>query len=1364
MLFALPAFAQSPVDLVVTTSDSPDPVQVGQTVQYTINVINQGGATATGVAVSVFPSAGLTYQPAINIGWSCSAAGVITCTPTMPSLSQGQAAPFLRLNFSAPSTAQTVQINVSADSNELDSNPVNNTNIAQTTLVVQGTANLNLAITPSATSVPTGTPIKFTANVSNAGPGNAPGLVLSGTLGGQATFSSFTVSPAWSCTFAGGNINCTYQGGAPAGTLASGVSAAPIEINAIAGPSAGTATVNLTATSQANDPSPANASSSITVAGGTAPSVDLSIIKSVLGSQPIPRGVPFTFRIQVSNSTASTQTASGIRVQDSLPAGITLQSFSGAGWTCAANVQCDYVPTLTPGQSAIPLDLLVVYNQPVSANGASVMNTASVTATEADPAPGNNQSTATASFRSSADVSTQLTGPASVIAGSSFSVSLGANNLGPDEATGVSVSATIASGFNIDVVNGGNGWSCIASGQSITCTRASLPVGGSPAATLTLTAPSAPGGPFTHGAIITANSFDPVTGNNTSNYLVTVTAAVATRTLTKADSIDPVPNGTAFDYTLTVSSTGNVPQTTVRIVDRLPTGLRYESFTGSGWTCTGTTTNGATVTCTLTGTLAVGASSAVVLRVTAVAIGTLTNQAQASSSQNATPTNVSENTVVTDTGTLSLSKRARSSSVAFGSNAFFDIVVDNPSQTDFNGLILIDDLPAGLVPIAAAGDGWVCTIVGNRVDCRRPQVTRLTRATVVLEARPIAPGNYVNRAQLTFIGGTSTLSSSDSVSVIDTRGNADLAIDKSDSMDPVIAASEFEYRLRVTNLGPDTATDVRVTDVLPNTLQLISATGSGWDCVGSVTVVCRLQTGLQSGNQALVTLRVRAPNPGTISNNASVTAVEFDAVMSNNNESETTVVQPGAPLLSADLRIGATGPASVRPGAPVEILVNVENAGPSPAAFVVVRATPTGPWTLTSGSGGDFVCMTLATGVECRIDSLASRSVQQLTFLGQANASANAASPLGVEFAIASLTPDPSSVDNLAILSINIDTTTPPPPPGTADLSITKTDSADPVVFAERFTYTLTARNLGPAAASNVVIRDTLPAGLGFVSAAGAGLACTGGASIVCTATAPLTAGQQLSVLVTVEAGSAAASITNSTSVSTSTTDPVVTNNSAQQTTRVNPPEGAGAEQLLTPSIGGDTLAGEAVRPVVALCDGSTGNISALCAALYRDAAAGNHGAVRDTLRALYPEEVLSQFASLNQLAATQFFNLDARMSELRGGAGGFSVAGLNATIGSQSVPIGLLSGLFESEEPQVGGSGDLIQPWGGFINGNFSRGSQNISPEDREVVLDFDSVGVTAGVDYRRSARWILGGAFGYNRFTQTSLILVTLRPPASL
>ncbi len=1328
-------------DLRVTTSDAPDPVPVGQDVQYDINVDNLGPSPATAVGVDVFFSSALTPVAQATPGWNCSLGSVISCSLVATSLSSGAAAPLLRLRFTAPATPQTVQINVTAGANELDSNPSNNTSIAQSTQVVFNSANLTLGITPNTSAATAGTPISFTANVGNAGPGAAPSLQVNGSLSGAVSFTGFSVSSAWNCAFSNGTIDCTYQGGSPTGTLANGVNAAPIVINGIAGPGAGTAQISLNAVSAVTDPSPASATSSVSVSAPPPPAVDLSLSKTVIGAQPIPRDSEFTYRLVVTNASSSNQTASEIRIDDVLPAGIQLQGFGGAGWSCTGTVVCNYALTLAIGQSSAPLDLQVVYTNPVPTSGTLVSNSATVSGAEPDPNPSNNQSTAVANFRGRADLAVQLTGPSTVIAGNPFNVELVAANSGPDAAGSVTAVATIAAGFTVNVVSGGSGWSCLASGQSVNCQRPSMPTGSSVAAGLTLIAPTTAGGPFQHIATISGSSFDPTSSNNSSVLQVTVTPASTTLFLTKTDSADPVAVNNEFEYTLIVTNGGGVAQTGIVISDPLPSGISYVGFSGTGWVCNpGPTAASNVIDCQRPGTLAPGASSSVRLRVRAESVGTVTNTAQVRSDQNSIGASASQATTLTSTATLSLSKQARSSSVQIGSLATFDLTVGNTGQTDASDVVLVDTLPSGLAAVSASGDGWTCTIQGASVDCRRPTLLRSSTSVVVLEARPSSAGTLVNNAQVQ-ASGSALVQASDSITVTPApAASADLLLDLSDSADPVAQGAEFDYLLRVRNIGPDAATGVRTASVLPAAVQFVGTSSAGWNCQSGQSVVCNLGGSLATGAESVLVMRVRATGSGLATHTASVAANESDPNPGNSSDSETTEIQPQANL--ADLQLSASGPASAVAGGNLELLAQIRNLGPANASNILLRTQTGGPWSLQGGSGTGFNCVAAGASLECRGNALASGQTVELRLQGTVNATASAA--LSAVLDVSAATPDPVSGNNSASVNIPLGTA----PPQSADLSISKADSIDPVAFGDRFSYTLTVRNLGPGPASNVLIRDPLPPSLTFVSASGSGVVCSGGAAVECRASAPLAAAQQLQVVVTVEAPSERASISNEAFVESSTADPVASNNRALETTQVEPPDGAEAEAELEPATLGDAIAGDAVSPVVELCDGAAGQVSALCDALYSAAANGNDAEVNEALRSLYPEEVLSHHASLTQLSATQFFNVDARMSELRGGGGGFSVAGLTVINGSQAIPLGLFQSLLQDEEPQIGGPGDLISPWGFFVNGTISRGDQKIASDQREVVTDFDSIGITAGVDYRFSSKWVLGAALGYNQF----------------
>ena len=125
-------------------------------------------------------------------------------------------------------------------------------------------------------------------------------------------------------------------------------------------------------------------------------------------------------------------------------------------------------------------------------------------------------------------------------------------------------------------------------------------------------------------------------------------------------------------------------------------------------------------------------------------------------------------------------------------------------------------------------------------------------------------------------------------------------------------------------------------------------------------------------------------------------------------------------------------------------------------------------------------------------------------------------------------------------------------PPPSADLSITKADSPDPVTVGSELTYTLTVNNAGPDAAAGVTVSDTLPTTVTFVSATPSqGDPCTGTATVSCnlgTINASGSATVTIKVTPTTDAD-----LSNTAGVSSSTPDPATANNSDTETTVVNP-------------------------------------------------------------------------------------------------------------------------------------------------------------------------------------------------------------------
>ncbi|MGH2723212.1 MAG: calcium-binding protein [Actinomycetota bacterium] len=121
---------------------------------------------------------------------------------------------------------------------------------------------------------------------------------------------------------------------------------------------------------------------------------------------------------------------------------------------------------------------------------------------------------------------------------------------------------------------------------------------------------------------------------------------------------------------------------------------------------------------------------------------------------------------------------------------------------------------------------------------------------------------------------------------------ADLAVTKGDSRDPIAVGARLTYRIRVTNNGPDPATQVTLTDDLPETVRFRGATSTAGSCaLQAGDVVCALET-IQPGDVVDVRIHVQTSRRGTIENTVSVGGAEADPDPANNSDVETTRVIP----------------------------------------------------------------------------------------------------------------------------------------------------------------------------------------------------------------------------------------------------------------------------------------------------------------------------------------------------------------------------------------------------------------------------------------------------------------------------------------
>jgi len=190
---------------------------------------------------------------------------------------------------------------------------------------------------------------------------------------------------------------------------------------------------------------------------------------------------------------------------------------------------------------------------------------------------------------------------------------------------------------------------------------------------------------------------------------------------------------------------------------------------------------------------------------------------------------------------------------------------------------------------------------------------------------------------------------------------------------------------------------------------------------------------------------------------------------------------------------------------------------------VVTDALPAGV-TFVSATGGG---LNNSGVVNWSLGTLANGQVSNVTVTVTAPASGSLTNVASVS----TPTGDPNPTNNVTPPVITTVT-------AVADVGLGKTGPAS-VLASSNLVYTISVTNFGPSSASGVVVTDTLPAGVTFVSATGGGLNTSG---VVSWSLGALTSGQISNLTVTVTAP-ASGSLTNVASVSSPTGDPNPTNN-----------------------------------------------------------------------------------------------------------------------------------------------------------------------------------------------------------------------------
>ena len=120
---------------------------------------------------------------------------------------------------------------------------------------------------------------------------------------------------------------------------------------------------------------------------------------------------------------------------------------------------------------------------------------------------------------------------------------------------------------------------------------------------------------------------------------------------------------------------------------------------------------------------------------------------------------------------------------------------------------------------------------------------------------------------------------------------ADVGVTMTATPNPVMAGSNLTYGVTITNIGPDRAADVVLTDPVPANASFVSAFASQGSCTQSAGVVTCTVGSVSNGSSATVTIIVQPTLAGFVTNTVSVASSATDTNLSNNLATAITTVQ-----------------------------------------------------------------------------------------------------------------------------------------------------------------------------------------------------------------------------------------------------------------------------------------------------------------------------------------------------------------------------------------------------------------------------------------------------------------------------------------
>lgn len=445
-----------------------------------------------------------------------------------------------------------------------------------------------------------------------------------------------------------------------------------------------------------------------------------------------------------------------------------------------------------------------------------------------------------------------------------------------------------------------------------------------------------------------------------------------------ADAPDPAVPGATVTYTTTITNAGPAGGTGVWVTNQTPAGMEVISYSSSRGVCVN---SGGTIRCDL-GAMPAQTSEQLVVQVRA-ASGSYTNRAALGGQQldpQLANNSAAQTTVVEPRVDLAVDVTSSRTPALLEQPLIFTLALTNAGPDTATGVRVVNELPPGVVLVNASTTHGSCTNQGGIVTCHLGAMASQERASVLLTCRPTGLGPITNLVSVTSDQVDSNLANNSAQAVNTVDPAADLQLTITDAPDPVPVGRPFTYSIFLTNRGPNVASNIVISDVLPASLNLVSVQTTHGACTNQGnSITCAIDQ-LPAGERPVITITVVSGTVGGVANVASVAGQPVDPNNANNSAAAITLVTP-----VADISVTKAGERPlIWQGDRLMYTLVISNQGPNTATGARLNdALPAG-MSLISATASAGSCALQGSIVACALGELAPGNSATVTIVGAA--------------------------------------------------------------------------------------------------------------------------------------------------------------------------------------------------------------------------------------------------------------------------------------------------------------------------------------------------------------------------------------------